>query len=448
MIKFLFSCFLISTSITIYAAGVMTVPERLFRMTDSEVNITEGDLLYKSQAAGYYTGGGGMVVRSPVKTFKLANAHLPQIQSGCGGIDIYTGGFSFINGKQLVEALQSISSNAQGFAFMLGLESISPAASNTIRQLQSWANAVNDIGINSCEKAAQLVGSIWPANEMASQHICRTMGASGKQFHDYVDGRHQCALLSSNPAQKNKIKEYQPLEGDYNIAWESLRSQPYFRDYQNLALAEMYMTLVGTFVVKDQKAQFHFSKAEEPNFLKRLLEGGMVTKYTCKDKDKCLEVIEAEEELNLEDSWFYKIRRTLANMQQKAIQDEPLDSAEKGLLCTSRLPLAKIVNVLSAYHRGKTCAVEMDSIAEIITWDVLAQVINEAIETVRRGCLYLQANSIYRGDTDRYLADLERVRKVVQKYEAHAHKAIDLEMRLIQKMQLLEKQINSEIMVY
>jgi conjugative transfer pilus assembly protein TraH len=373
---------------------------------------------------------------------------LPKIQAGCGGIDIYTGGFSFINSKQLVETMQAISSNAAGFAFMLGLESVSPTISNTMRQLQSWANTINGIGINSCETAAQLVGSVWPANDMASQHICRTMGASSKQFTDYVDGRHRCSEDTERKRDSAKRKDFSPLDGEYNIAWEALMTQPFFKNPENYVIAEMYMTLVGTFVIVDETAKFHFSKAEENEFMTTLLEGGSIKKYTCKDKEKCLVVEEKEEFILPENSWFEKIRGCLTSMQEKAVKDIPLDDSEKGLLCTTRLPLSKIVNVLSAYHRGGPCPIDMDNIADIITWDVLAQVINEAIETVRRGCLHLRANSMYVSQTDRYLEDLERVRNVVQRYEEHVHKAMDLEMRLIQKMQLLEKQINSEIMVY
>ena len=438
-------CLLISNYA--YCSGAITVPERLFTMTNTDVNVSQGDFLYKSQAAGYYTGGGGMVMRSPVKSTQFVNIQIPQMpQAGCGGIDIYTGGLSFVSGEELVETLQAVASNAAGFAFMLGLESISPMMTNTVRQLQSWANTINGIGINSCETAAQLVGSVWPASDMASQHICRTAGSNGI-FKDYIESRHQCSS-DSKISKKKTNKTDAPLEGEYNIAWEALMVLPFFKNQQNQALAEMYMTLVGTFVVLEQDIQFYYSKAEDNEFLTHLLEGGTVKKYKCSDKEKCLKVYESEENIQLKDSWFSKIRNTLISMQDKIKRDDPLDNSEKGLLNTSRLPLFKIVNVLSAYHRGGTCAVDLDSIADIITWDVLAQIINEAIDTVRRGCAQLRAQSMYGGEIDKYLNDLERVTKVVKRYEEHAQKAIDLEMRLIQKIQLLEKQLNSEIMVH
>lgn len=446
MIKYLFSFYLIISS-SVYATREYSVPERLFKMAGAETNVSSGDLLYKSQAAGYYTGGGGVVVRSPVKSTQLMSVHLPEIQAGCGGIDIFTGGFSFINSKQLVEALQAVASNSAGFAFMLGLESVSPSISNTMRQMQSWANTVNGIGMNSCETAAQLVGSVWPANDMASQHICRSIGTKNQLFGDYIEGRHQCSNLDKIQ-NKNDLKKYMPLSGNYNIAWEALMALPYFKSNNNKDLAEMYMTFVGTFVVSEQNVQFYFSKAEDSQFLTNLLDGGIVKKYTCEDKDKCLVILEKDEAISNEDSWFYKIRKTIASMENKTVNDEPLNESEKGLLSTTRLPLYKIINVLSAYHRGNSFTSEMDSIADIVTWDVLSQIIHEAIDAVTRGCQHLRANSMYSAEIDQYIKDLDRVKMIVARYEKNVQKAMDLEMRLLQKLQLLEKQINSEIMVY
>jgi len=426
------------------------VPERLFRMSGSEVNTSEGDLLYKSQASGYYTGGGGMVVRSPVKNAQFANIQLPNIQAGCGGIDIYTGGFSFITGQQLVDTMQAVLADSPGYAFMLGLESISPSALNTMRQMQSWANAVNGIGINSCETAASLVGAVWPANDMASQHICRTVSTSNPLYKDYIEGRHKCSGKSKGETQETKMAELYkdfPLGKDYNIAWEALMQQPFFKDPGNKDLAEMYMTLVGTLVIKEGDSPLpYFSKAEDQEFIGRLLEGGKIKKYSCRDS-KCLDVLEVDTDISSTDSWIAKMRKYLLSIQKKIINDEPFEDSEKGFLTTTKLPLLKFIIVLSAYHRGKIFNSEIDNIAMIVSWDIMAQIIMEAIETVRRGCLILREKNMYSTQIDKYIESLNRVELIVNRYEDHARKGLDIEMRMIEKIKLLEKQVYSEIMV-
>jgi conjugative transfer pilus assembly protein TraH len=438
-------CILVAILISQASAVVYQVPERLFKMAGSQVNTTQDDLLYKSQAGGYYTGGGGMTVRTPVKDAKLVRVEIPKMpEAGCGGIDIYHGGFSFISGDEIVETMQAVASNAAGFAFMLGLETVSPAACNTMRQLQSWANTVNGIGINSCEAAAALVGSVWPANDMADQHVCRTAGSLVK-YPDYIKGRSHCSIQKET---REALDKHTMLKSEYNIAWEALMSQPYFKDGKNQTMAELYMTLVGTFVVRknEENPEYHFSKIGDGTFLKSLLEGGSIEKYKCGDKEKCLVVKEIPEFISEKDSWFGRTRKILSSMQYKAVNDQPLDSDEKGLLSTSRLPLYKFVNVLSAYHRGKPFSTDMDSLADIVTWDIFVQLANEAIETVRRGCIQIKASSMYSSELDRYLSDLDHVKQELRRYEEYVQKSFDIEMRLIQKMQLLEQQINSEIM--
>lgn len=448
MIRILCVCLLLTTALS---GKEMIFPERLFRMTGSETNVSQGDLLYKSQAAGYYSGGGGMVVRSPIRSTRFASAHLPEIHSGCGGIDIYTGGFSFISEQQVVDALQAIAANAAGYAFMLGIESVSPQMSNTLRQMQSWANTINGIGINSCETAARLVGSVWPANEMASEHICRTVGTSNAIFQDHINARHGCFGTASSQSLNDQINEVDPMGKEYNIAWMALNSLPFFKN-QNQEMAEFFMTLVGTVIVKKGEnggnvPTSYFSKAEDPDFLQRIIEGGKITKYKCDERDKCLNLVEEEVEYTQETAWVSRIRNTLQSMQEKAITDQPLDSSEKGLLATTRLPLYRAVNVLAAYRRGQSCAADINNIADIVAWDVLSQVINEALEAVNRGCVQLKLNSMYENKVKEYHQSLDRIQKVVQRYEERMQKALDLEMRLIEKIQLLEKQVCSEIIV-
>ena len=55
---------------------------------------------HKDQSAGYWSGG-GMSARTRVKNAQLGTLQLPSINAGCGGIDMYMGGLSFIVTIQL-----------------------------------------------------------------------------------------------------------------------------------------------------------------------------------------------------------------------------------------------------------------------------------------------------------------------------------------------------------
>src|SRR5438309_755089 len=59
---------------------------------------------YQSQEAGYYSGG-SLFARDSVRDVQIVQIDLPSFRSGCGGIDLFTGGFSFVNSQQLVDAM-------------------------------------------------------------------------------------------------------------------------------------------------------------------------------------------------------------------------------------------------------------------------------------------------------------------------------------------------------
>ena len=165
-------------------------------------------------------------MRSNSMNLNPAVVTLPKYEAGCGGIDIYTGGFSFVNDEQLIQALKSIGSAFAGYAFMLAMETVSPQMASTMKQMQTWANNINTSSINSCEMAAQLVGSVWPQNDIASRHICQTMGTNSLLHSDYVSSRHQCGDYKSRQESADNMKKTNPdVEFDYNIAWNAIKLQ-------------------------------------------------------------------------------------------------------------------------------------------------------------------------------------------------------------------------------
>jgi len=74
---------------------------------------------------------------------------LPGYRSGCGGIDLFMGGFSFINSDQLIALMKNIMNNAKGYAFTLALESATPQLANVIKFLQEQAAKINAMNVNS-----------------------------------------------------------------------------------------------------------------------------------------------------------------------------------------------------------------------------------------------------------------------------------------------------------
>ena len=105
---------------------------------------------YQGQSAGFYTGG-SLYARDTVRNYQLLSVNLPSVTAGCGGIDAFTGSFSFINSSELVNALKNVANNAVSYAFMLGLETMTPEIANEMEYFQSMANNINQMNVQSCE---------------------------------------------------------------------------------------------------------------------------------------------------------------------------------------------------------------------------------------------------------------------------------------------------------
>jgi conjugative transfer pilus assembly protein TraH len=262
---------------------------KFFDRAGASVNVSSGEI-YEGQKAGYMTGG-GITVRGRVINTKPLSVNLPGFDAGCGGIDIFNGGFTFIDHKQLVETLKSIGSSAYGYAFLLGLKTVSPQVSGVIENLQTWANHINALNINSCEIAQTAVGSVWPKRTMASQEVCRRLSGEKGLFTNYASGRHDCAQEKKHREMKEKQSGAEGfLNDEVNVAWESIQKQSYLA--ADKELAEFFMSLMGTIIFRNEERNKAFktmgeiksSKIGDESFLQALIEGGKTTIYTCEDK--------------------------------------------------------------------------------------------------------------------------------------------------------------------
>jgi conjugative transfer pilus assembly protein TraH len=404
-------------------------------------NYSSADI-YQGQKAGYVTGG-SYTVRSNSMNLNPATVTLPKYEAGCGGIDIYTGGFSFVNDEQLIQALKSIGSASAGYAFMLAMETVSPQMASTMKQMQTWANNMNTMSINSCETAAQLVGSVWPKNDIASSHICQAIGTDSSYISDRVSARHQCKDYSGRKDIKDKAQDQNPdLSFDYNVAWNAIKLQGTLVEDENLA--ELLMTLMGTVIVHDESAEVFPSKASEEAFIRTLVEGGKNTIYSCDEQKKCLHVTSKSIIIKQTESWAGRVEELLLSVQRKILSDEELTFPEIELISKSRIPLYKYMAILTAYKKS-VCPVEIKQMADVVAIDVLSRFLRESLDSVRRACSRLRENVAYANKIDSYLDSLEYVERSLSNYELRSARLMEQEHSVFVKMDMLEKYIAKEL---
>src|SRR3546814_12943999 len=61
---------------------------------------------FQDQSAGYYSLG-NVWTRFPQKSVQPFNLQLPSARAGCGGTDLFSGSFSFINASEIIAMLKA-----------------------------------------------------------------------------------------------------------------------------------------------------------------------------------------------------------------------------------------------------------------------------------------------------------------------------------------------------
>jgi conjugative transfer pilus assembly protein TraH len=406
--------------------------------------------IYEGQKAGYMTGG-SVSLRSKLHNSQLVSVQLPRFEAGCGGIDIYTGGISFISKDEFVSTLKSIGSASLGYAFMLGLESVSPQIVSSLRSMQGVAMDINNSSINSCEVAAGLVGSVWPKRQEASQQICRTLGSKTGMMWDYVTARHDCANEAQYQSALGRAQDSSTrhaLGDQFNVAWEAIKQQNiHLTDPE---LAHLLMSLMGTWVMSVDENGTHIntypSLLSRDGFLNMLMNGGTSEFYTCArgDEVQCLNVVRSRRTIQRSGSWVGRVEILLKEMQRRILSDQELSEEQKELLTKTRLPLFKFVNVMTA-RNPRSCLVDLTSLSEVVAVDMLTQHLRESVEIVRQGTQHLCDGQDYAGELFNYLDRLVEVESNISQIETRNMRLMEQEFALMQRIEHLEKEIATMI---
>ncbi len=140
-----------------------------------------GPSYYEGQKRNYYTAG------SLSARWQTANDHpftltSPRLRSGCGGIDMFMGGFSFLNVDYLVEKLQRILAAAPAAAFDIALKTLAPQVAETIKTLEAIVDRLNNLAIDDCKAAKGLVATIADNSGLLNDKMSAEMKSAQSDF--------------------------------------------------------------------------------------------------------------------------------------------------------------------------------------------------------------------------------------------------------------------------
>ena len=111
---------------------------------------------FQDQTRGYVTAG-GMSGRVDVHDDYLMSLTLPKVKAGCGGIDMFLGGMSFLDPDYLVQKLETILQAAPAVAFQYLLETLDEKMGNILSKMEATTNYLNSIQVNDCRLANRMV---------------------------------------------------------------------------------------------------------------------------------------------------------------------------------------------------------------------------------------------------------------------------------------------------
>jgi conjugative transfer pilus assembly protein TraH len=383
-------------------ADVGSQMNSFFQDAGGAANVT-GPTAYQGQEAGYYSMG-NVWSRFPQKSIQPFNLQLPSARAGCGGIDLFSGSFSFVNAKEMVAMMKSVANNALGFAFKLAIDSVSPEIGKVMGEFQQAAQQMNQMNISSCEAAQGLVGSIWPKMAGARSTVCAAVGNSQGMFSDWARARQGCgaegqedATLNANsdPAMKDNIPG-----NPHNYTWEAIKRSNKFGAFDQ-QFSEYLMTLVGTIVTNPQgtdgKPAVQFFGPAEDAVVTALLDGtdggNSVKILRCDNADTCLNPTEQTLTIASSSALRQRVRTMIDDMNDKIRTDAALTNDEQMLLNMTSVPVYKMLAVEAMAHQSFSAG-EVDALSEIVSVNLLSAMIQNMLDRLGQAGSTFQAADV------------------------------------------------------
>nr|WP_062342742.1 conjugal transfer protein TraH [Novosphingobium sp. CCH12-A3] len=431
------------------SAGVEGEMSSFMSEMGAAANVT-GPSAYRGQSAGYYSMG-TVWSRFPQKSIQPFNLQLPHARAGCGGIDLFSGSFSFINTAELVAMMKATANNALGFAFKLAIDTISPEIGKVMDELAQKVQQMNQMNIASCETAQALVGGLWPTSDTASSVVCEAIPNSQGAVADWARARQQC----NNGGQRESLKaaNSDPAMGELagmpnNYTWKALSRKYGGFDTQ---FREFLMTLVGTVIYdpagNEGKPRVQFIGPADAALISAMLDGTASSPHkvlTCgSDSAACMHPSEVQMVIGSNAAIKARVRTLIESMARK-VRDPgaALTPAEIQLLGMASVPVYKIITV-SAAAEFSISAQELNDLSEIVAVDLVTTM------TMRFIDMAVNARSDFNGaDADslrEWREGLYETRRNFLGIAARTSQRFDQTFALIQRTQMLEKTLRSQL---
>ncbi len=430
-------------------AGMEANLEKAFQSLGMANNVTSSGG-YQDQTGGYYTGG-NVFARSKVNNPDLFTLQLPHYRAGCGGIDLFLGGFSYINAREFTQLLRNIGSNAAGYAFNLALATVTPQIKSVLDELSAKVQEMTNQNINSCEAAATLVGGVWPQTDASSQLLCNAMGKELGLVSDWAQSRQKCGSeqqRETTNSKKNQKPEFRDVLGDeFNIAWKALQKNSFLA--HDPQLAEFFMTISGTILSRRQGQTMEVkvlpSKSGDANLITALVQGNVPAEiYKCDNygEAQCLNPTTQKVTLPEAKALHGRVQKLLYSISDNVREDKALSVEQKAFVNSTMIPVLKIIAVESAF-KGGGAPLNIANFSEAIAHDILLQYLDEVLAVVWESVTQLKNSQINDHQVEAFRSGIAQSRKVLFTKRTALFEQMAITLELIERTQQIESKLQN-----
>jgi len=358
-----------------------------FTSMGGSANVT-GPTAYSGQQGGYYSGG-NLWVRFPAQqTFTLGNLQMPSVKAGCGGIDIFTGSFSYINSDQIVAMMKAVANGAEAFIFSLAIDAISSVIGVNIKEVSQKLQQFLQHSLNACQAGEQMAAGLAGLAGARDSQFCKQIGNSQGVFSDWAASEQGCGTGGSQTSTLSGNKDKTIPAGPYNYTWTMLTQKyPSF----DTDFKQYLMSLVGTVIYQpgtsdSQGPTYQFIGQGDPALITALLDGGSTAQvYACDTTDQCLNPTQTTLNVSTSAALKTQVYNMLMDIQGRIQGNQALTSQEIGLLGATTIPLYKIMVVNSAASFGGMNSADLTELSEIASVDLLETVVQQFYKMVTDG---------------------------------------------------------------
>jgi len=358
-----------------------------FTSMGGSANVT-GPVAYSGQQGGYYSGG-NLWVRFPAQqTFSLGNLQMPSVKAGCGGIDIFTGSFSYINSDQIVAMMKAVANGAEAFVFNLAIDAISSVIGVNIKEISQKLQQFLQHSLNACQAGEQVAAGLAGMAGARDSQFCKQIGNSQGVFSDWAASEQGCGTGGSQTSTLSGNKDKTIPAGPYNYTWTMLTQKyPSF----DTDFKQYLMSLVGTVIYQPgtsdtQGPTYQFIGQGDPALITALLDGGSAAQvYACDTSDQCLNPTQTTLNVSTSAALKAQVYNMLMDIQGRIQGNQALTNQEIGLLGATTIPLYKIMVVNSAASFGGMNSADLTELSEIAAVDLLETVVQQFYKMVTDG---------------------------------------------------------------